>query len=104
MDKLHFAQLVFAQAKKYGEKTALYYRDKAGERWNELSWNAFANQVLVIAKALIELGVSEQQCVAQFSQNKAENLIIDFALFANRAVMVPMLCYLYSSAGRVYCE
>lgn len=90
MDKLHFAQLVFAQAKKYGERTALYSRDRAGEQWKKLSWNAFANQVSVLAKAFVELGISEQQCVAQFSHNKAENLIVDFALFANRAVMVPM--------------
>jgi Long-chain acyl-CoA synthetases (AMP-forming) len=99
MDKLHFAQLVFAQAKKYGERTALYSRDRAGEQWNKLSWNAFAGQVSVIAKAFVELGISEQQCVAQFSHNKAENLVVDFALFANRAIMVPM--YATSTAQQV---
>ena len=90
MDKLHFAQLVFAQAKKYGERTALCYREKAGDEWKKLSWNSFAVQVSALAKAFVELGVSEQQCVGQFSQNKAENLIVDFALYANRAIMVPM--------------
>jgi len=90
MDKLHFAQLVFAQAKKYGERTALCYREKAGDEWKKLSWNSFAVQVSALAKAFVELGVSEQQCVGQFSQNKSENLIVDFALYANRAIMVPM--------------
>ncbi|MFT3752642.1 MAG: long-chain fatty acid--CoA ligase [Paludibacter sp.] len=99
MEKLHFAQLVFAQAKKYGERTALCYRDKAGDEWKKLSWNAMANQALTLAKAFVELGVTEQQRVAQFSQNKAENLIVDFALFADRAVLVPM--YATSSASQV---
>jgi long-chain acyl-CoA synthetase len=98
MEKLSFAQLIFIQAKKYGEKTALYDRENVGDEWTKLSWSAMANQVSTLAKALIELGVSEQQRVAQFSQNKAENLIVDFALFANRAVMVPM--YATSSVSR----
>jgi long-chain acyl-CoA synthetase len=99
MEKLHFAQLVFAQAKKYGERTALCYRDKAGDEWSKLSWNAMANQVSILAKAFVELGVVEQQRVAQFSQNKAENLIVDFALFANRATMIPM--YATSTVSQV---
>jgi long-chain acyl-CoA synthetase len=99
MEKLHFAQLVFAQAKKYGERTALCYRDKAGDEWNKLSWNAMAAQVSSLAKAFVELEVTEQQRVGQFSQNKAENLIVDFALYANRAVMVPM--YATSSVSQV---
>jgi len=90
MEKLHFGQLVFAQAKKYGERTALCYREKITDDWTKLSWSAMANQVSSIAKAFIELGVGEQHRVAQFSQNKAENLIVDFALFADRAIMVPM--------------
>jgi len=99
MEKLHFAQLVFAQAKKYGERTALCYRDKAGDEWNKLSWNAMVAQVSALAKAFIELGVTEQQRIAQFSQNKAENLIVDFALFADRATLVPI--YATSTASQV---
>jgi len=99
MEKLHFAQLVFAQAKKYGERTALCYRDKAGDEWTKLSWNVMAAQVSSLAKAIVELGITEQQRVAQFSQNKAENLIVDFALYANRAVMVPM--YATSTVSQV---
>jgi len=99
MEKLHFAQLVFSNAKKYGERTALCYRDRAGDEWVKLSWKDMASQVSVIAKAFVELGVTEQQRVGQFSQNKAQNLIVDFALFANRAVMVPM--YATSSVSQV---
>lgn len=99
MEKLHFAQLVFGQAKKYGERTALCYRDKISDDWTKISWVGMANQVSALAKAFIELGIVSQQRVAQFSQNKAENLIVDFALFANRAVMVPI--YASSTVSQV---
>ncbi|MDR3653539.1 MAG: long-chain fatty acid--CoA ligase [Paludibacter sp.] len=99
MENLHFSQLIFAQAKKYGEKTALFHREELNDGWSKISWNLFANQVSSIAKAFVEIGIVEHQRVAQFSQNKAENLIVDFALFANRAVMIPL--YATSSATQV---
>jgi len=99
MENLHFSQLVFSQAKKYGERAALYHREEQTDEWNKISWNAFSEEISSIAKAFVEIGVLEHQRVAQFSQNKPENLIIDFALFSNRAVMVPM--YATSSAQQV---
>jgi len=99
MENLHFSQLIVAQAKKYGNKVAMYHRAELTDEWSKLSWSEYAGQVLSIAKAFVESGVAEHQRVAQFSQNKAENLIIDFALFANRAVMVPL--YATSTAPQV---
>jgi len=99
MENLHFSQLIVAQAKKYGNKVAMYHRAELTDEWSQLSWTDYAAQVLSIAKAFVELGVVEQQRIAQFSQNKAENLIIDFALYANRAVMVPL--YATSTAPQV---
>lgn len=99
MKNLHFSQLVFAQAKKYGEKPAFYHRQEQNDEWKNISWSGLAAQVSSIAKAFVELGVVEHQRVAQFSQNKPENLIVDFALYANRAIMVPM--YATSSAQQV---
>jgi len=99
MENLHFSQLIFAQAKKYGDKVAMYHRAELTDEWSKISWTAFAGYVHSVAKAFVELGVVEQQRVAQFSQNKAENLIIDFALYANRAVMVPL--YATSTAPQV---
>lgn len=90
MDKLSFSHLIPAQAQKYGDKTAMCYRDNVNENWSEISWNAFAQQTATIAKAFVELGLQEHQRVAQFSQNKPENLIVDFALFSNRACVVPI--------------
>ena len=99
MDTQHFSNLVFVQANKFGNKTALYHKVGSDSTWSEISWKQLADKVFVIAKALTELGVSEQDRVGQFSQNMAENLIVDFALYANRAIMVPM--YATSSEEQV---
>ena len=99
MKDIQFSELVFTQAQRLGDKTALCYKEPNAEQWSNLSWAKFGNHVNSIAKAFVELGLNEHQRVAQFSQNKAENLIVDFALFANRAVMVPM--YATSSVAQV---
>jgi long-chain acyl-CoA synthetase len=99
MENLHFSQLIFAQAKKYGDRAAMYHREELTDEWSKITWTSYSEQVLSIAKAFVEMGVVEHQRVAQFSQNKAENLIIDFALYANRAIMVPL--YATSSAAQV---
>lgn len=90
MKNIHFSQLIFAQAKKYGKKTALYHRNNVSDEWSHISWAGFGHQVSSLAKSFIETGIVEQQRVAQFSQNKYENLVIDFALYTIRAVMVPI--------------
>lgn len=99
MKNLHFAHLISDQAKKYGEKSALCYRKKITDEFSEISWNLFSENVNSLAKAFLEIGVEEQQRIAQFSQNKAENLIVDFALFANRATVVPL--YATSTVSQV---
>ncbi|HLP04621.1 MAG TPA: AMP-binding protein, partial [Paludibacter sp.] len=99
MENLHFSQLIHVQAKKYGNRGVLYHRDELAGDWKTITWNGFAEQVSALAKAFIELGVVEHQRIAQFSQNKAENLVVDFALYATRAVLVPM--YATSSVAQV---
>ncbi len=50
----------------------------------------FAEQVKYASKSLYDNGLKEQQPVGIFSQNKPECLIIDFALFSNRGISIPM--------------
>ncbi|MFM2290654.1 MAG: hypothetical protein RIS29_467 [Bacteroidota bacterium] len=99
MENFQLSRMIHDQAKKYGNKNALYHRNRVGEEWNAIHWNDFASQIDALSNAFIQLGVKEQQRIAQFSQNKAENLIVDFALFAIRATMVPM--YATSTAAQV---
>ncbi|MDX9918799.1 MAG: long-chain fatty acid--CoA ligase [Paludibacter sp.] len=99
MEELHFSQTIHLQAKKYGSRPVLYFRKNLTDAWKVTSWTEMEKQVSVLAKALVELGVSEHDRVGQFSQNMAENLIVDYALYANRATMVPM--YATSSVAQV---
>ncbi|OIP81232.1 MAG: long-chain fatty acid--CoA ligase [Porphyromonadaceae bacterium CG2_30_38_12] len=99
MSELHFSQIVGAQAKKYSTKIAFNFRKNLTDHWVHLSWTDFDKQVNVLADALLELGVEAQNCVGQFSQNMTENLVVDFALYSIRGVMVPI--YATSSASQL---
>lgn len=99
MDTLHFAELVQTQAIKYGDKIVMNHRKNLTDDWLQISWKSFAEQVMAISKALFEFGVKEGDRVGQFSNNMAENLIVDYALFSNRAVVVPM--YATSTAPQI---
>lgn len=90
MDIVHFSRLVPALAKKWGEKTVLRYRDYTDGTWKCLSWNAFDRDVNRAAKALIGFSVFEKDRVGLFSNNRPECLVVEFALYSNRAVSVPM--------------
>ena len=94
-----FHQLIQIQADKYGGKTAIYDRSKLSDPWTSISWNVMNETVNAVAKALLELGVKSQDRVAQFSQNKSENLIVDFGAYSIRAVIVPI--YPTSSQAQV---
>ena len=90
MAQQEMAVLVRQQAAKYGERTALKYRDYDTGTWKSISWNVFDRTVRTAANALAELGVGEKENIGIFSQNKPECLMVDFAAFANRAVTIPL--------------
>lgn len=90
MNYHHLAVLVDKQAEKYGDRTALKYRDYETASWKSISWNEFAKTNRIVANALVSLGLQEEENVAIFSQNKPECLYVEYAAFANRAVAVPM--------------
>ena len=100
MDKSLLPRLIQRQAEKYGDKTALTYRDYATATWVPVSWNQFAAYVRQVANALLALQVAEQEKVGIFSQNKPECLYVDFGTFADRAVTVPL--YATSSEAQVH--
>jgi long-chain acyl-CoA synthetase len=99
MHELHFSQIADAQVKKYGNKPLFHFRKNLTDSWTSLGWVDFSRKITIVGKALLELGVNEEECVGQFSQNMTENLIVDFALYSNRAVMVPL--YATSSVSQV---
>lgn len=99
MENFHFARYMVVQAEKYGEKTALRYRDINGKEWHKKSWKDFVAEIKVLARAFAVIGIKEEDKVGQFSQNMPENLVADMALYSNRAIVVPI--YATSSAPQV---
>lgn len=79
--------LIGRQAERYGERAALSAPDAEG-RWRDISWRDFATDVDTAAAALASIGIKEADNIATFSANRPENLITDYACFANRSVSV----------------
>jgi long-chain acyl-CoA synthetase len=95
----HFSVLIHQQAQKYGEQTALRYRDYTTEQWIPISWNQFSKAVGATSKALLALGVRVQENMGVFSQNMPECLYTDFGAYGVRAVTIPF--YATSSEAQV---
>ena len=81
--------LIHDQAKKYGERTAMMYRDYNEDVWKNISWNEFSRRVRLASNALLKMGVKVQENIAVFSQNMPECLVTDFGAYGIRAVTIP---------------
>ena len=68
----------------------MYYRDYSVAKWVEITWRELHEKVERVARALVSLGVKEEDRVAICSQNMPQALMVDFANYANRAISVPM--------------
>lgn len=81
--------LIHDQAKRYGERTAMKFRNDSTGVWDNISWQEFSNRVSHVSRALLSLGVEVQENVAVFSQNHPDCLSVDFGAYAVRAVTIP---------------
>ena len=85
----HLAVLIHEQAKTYGDREVLIYKDFGGTEWKSYSWNQFSVTVKQVSNALLNLGVKVQENVGVFSQNSAQYLFCDFGAWGIRAVTIP---------------
>ena len=85
----HLARLIHDQAKKYGDREVLIYKDFGGKEWKSYTWNQFSQTVKVVSNALLNLGVKVQENVGVFSQNSIQYLFCDFGAWGVRAVTIP---------------
>lgn len=84
------SEIVHRKVKESGVKEALKVRNKVSKKWESVSWNSFSDKIKMTAYALYRYGIREQDCVGVYAQNFAECFYIDFAVFSNRAISVPM--------------
>ncbi len=91
------ADLVFANAETRPNHVAI--RRREGDRWVEVTDQAFADEVAAVAKGLIASGIEAGDRVAVMSKTRYEWTLADFACFTVGAVVVPI--YETSSAEQV---
>lgn len=87
--KSHLSVLVHDQAKKYGDREVLVYKDFGGKTWKSYAWNEFSYKVKVVSNALLNFGVKPQENIGIFSQNSVQYIFCDFGAWGVRAVTIP---------------
>lgn len=87
--KCHFSILIHEQAKKYGSRPVLTYREFGSLKWKTVTWNYFSQRVKQVSNALLNVGVTVQENIGVFSQNTVQSLFCDFGAFGIRAVTIP---------------
>ena len=85
----HLSRLIHDQAKKYGDREELIYKDFGDSEWKSLTWNQFSDTVKKVSNAMLNLGVKVQENVGVFSQNSVQYLFCDFGAWGIRAVTIP---------------
>ena len=85
----HLSRLIHDQAKKYGDREVLIYRDFGSKEWKSFSWNQFSDMVKKVSNAMLKLGVKVQENIGVFSQNSVQYLFCDFGAWGIRAVTIP---------------
>jgi len=90
MEYYHSALLIHKQAEKYGDEAALKVRNNDSGVWETIDWKSFSEKIIALARSLCHSGVGYETKIGIYSPNKVECLYLDFAAFANRAIVVPM--------------
>ncbi len=85
----HLSVLIHDQAKIYGNREVLIYKDFGGSKWKSANWNTFSNKVKQVSNALLNLGVKVQENIGIFSQNAVQYVYTDFGAWGIRAVTIP---------------
>ena len=103
----HFSKIIFQQAEKYQDRSALFTRNDENKTWNPITWNHFAGQITKAARSLLTLNTQHGDRVGIYTQNMAESFYVDFANFTVGAISVPMfatasvsqISYIINDAG-----
>lgn len=88
-NRSHLSILIHEQAKKYGSRPALTFRNFGSLKWKTVSWKQFSLRVKQVSNALLNLGVKPQENIAVFSQNCIHYLYTDFGAYGIRVCSIP---------------
>ncbi len=87
--KCHLSVLIHEQAKKYGAKPVITFRNFGSLAWKTVSWNQFSMRVKEVSNALLNLGLKPQEKIAVFAQNCIQYLYTDYGAYGVRVISIP---------------
>jgi hypothetical protein len=87
--RCHLSVLIHEQAKKFGEKPVLKFKEFGGTDWKTVDWNQFSTRVKEVSNALLNLNVKPQETIGVFAQNCVEYLYTEFGAYGIRAISIP---------------
>jgi len=90
MNYQHWGKHLRQRFEKFGDKTAMCYKNETSGEWVDVSWCDFGIQTRQVSKALLKIGIGIQESVAIFSQNMPEWIVADLAIMSVRGVTVPI--------------
>ena len=90
MNYQHWGKHLRQRFEKFGDKTAMCYKNETSGKWVNVSWCEFGIQTRQVSKALLKLGIDVQESVAIFSQNMPEWIVADLAIMSVRGITVPI--------------
>lgn len=85
----HLSVLVHEQARKYGDREVLIYKDFGGAEWKSCSWNTLSGTIREVSNALLNLGARQGERLGIFSQNCMQYLLCDFGAWGVRQTTIP---------------
>lgn len=89
-------EIIPRQAARYRDREAYRFCWRKDGEWLSTSWEEFATQVDVAARALARLGLLEKDCIAICSPNTPQIFITELGAFRNRLASIP----LYASSSQ----
>jgi long-chain acyl-CoA synthetase len=87
MEYLNLAEVLEAQAKSLGPRSALRYKHHG--LYHDVSWEQYCADVLAGAAALVDAGIQVGDRVGLLSENRVEWLMADLAILAAGGINVP---------------
>lgn len=88
-NNLHLSILIHEQAKHYGNREVLTYRDFGSLKWKTISWNQFSERVKQVSNAMLQFGIKPHENIAVFAQNCVQYLFTDFGAYGIRVTSIP---------------
>ncbi|RSN30893.1 long-chain fatty acid--CoA ligase [Amycolatopsis sp. WAC 01416] len=97
-DDENLADVVWANAERFSDVVS--FRRQVDGTWLDITAKDFAAQVLAVAKGMAQAGIAPGDRIGLMSKTRYEWTLIDFAIWADGAVTVPI--YDTSSAEQVH--